>query len=93
MKNDFFQKKVSTLHKSVTKGMHEIKLTAFMLHIRIYHECEGKEKKSVPRIAVWDHEACRVMTSGDPEGLIFLYYPHTNNRLFFLLTTVFFIFK
>ena len=33
--------------------------------IRIYHECEGRIEKSVPRIAVWHHEACRVMTSGD----------------------------
>ena len=29
------------------------------------------------------------MTNGDPEGRIFLSYPHTNNGFFFLLTTVF----
>ena len=29
------------------------------------------------------------MTNGDHEGRIFLSYPHTNNGLFFLLTTVF----
>ena len=29
-----------------------------------------------------------MMTNGDPEGRIFLSYPHTNNGLFFLLTTV-----
>ena len=29
------------------------------------------------------------MTNGDPEGWIFLSYPHTNNGFFFLLTTVF----
>ena len=47
---------------------------AFMgQNIRIYHECEGRIEKSVWRIAVWHHEACRVMTSGDPEGQIF--YP------------------
>ena len=34
--------------------------------IRIYHECEGGKEKSVPRITVWHHEACRVMTNGDP---------------------------
>ena len=34
--------------------------------IRIYHECEGRIEKSVPRIAVWLHKACRVMTNGDP---------------------------
>ena len=58
-------------------------------NIRIYHECEGKIEKSVLRIAVWHHEACRVMANDDPEGQIFLSYPHTNNRFFFLLTTVF----
>ena len=30
-----------------------------------------------------------MMTNGDPEGHIFLSYPHTNNGLFFLLTAVF----
>ena len=44
----------------------------FVYHIRIYHECEGRIEISVPRIAVWYHEACRVMTSGDPEGRIFV---------------------
>ena len=57
--------------------------------IRIYHECEGRIEKSIPRIAVWHHEAWRVMTNGDPEGRIFLSYPHTSNGFFFLLTTVF----
>ena len=52
--------------------------------------CE--KEKSVPRIAFWHHEACRVMTNGDPEGWIFLSYPHTNNGVFFLLTTVFIYF-
>ena len=41
--------------------------------IRIYHECEGRIEKSVSRIALWHHEACRVMTNGDPEGRFF--YP------------------
>ena len=54
-----------------------------------YHECEGRIEKSVPRITVWHHKACRVMTNGDPDGLIFLSYPHTNNGFSFLLTTVF----
>ena len=58
-------------------------------NIRIYQKCEGRIEKSVPRIAVWHHEACRVMTNGDPEGQIFLSHPHTNNGFFFLLTTVF----
>ena len=60
--------------------------------IRIYHECEGRIK-SVSRIAVWYHEACRVMTNGDPEGRICLSYPHTNSGSFFLLTTIFLFLK
>ena len=56
---------------------------------RIYHECEGRIDISVPWIAIWQHEACRVMTNGDPEGRIFLSYPHTNNGFFFLINTVF----
>ena len=43
-------------------------------------------EKSVPRITAWHHEACRVMTSSDHEGQIFLSYPHMNNGFFFLLT-------
>ena len=61
--------------------------------IRIYHECEGRIEKSVQEISLWHHEACLVMTNCDPEGQIFLSYPHTNNGFFFLLTTVFFHFK
>ena len=57
--------------------------------IRIYHECEGRIEKSVLIIAIWHNEACRMMTNGDPEGWIFLSYPHMNNGLFLLLTTVF----
>ena len=56
--------------------------------IRIYQECEGSIEKSVPRITVWHHETCRVMTNGDPEGRIFLSHLHTNNGFFFLLTIV-----
>ena len=40
-------------------------------NIRINHECVGRIEKSVPRIAIWHHEACRVMTNNDPEGQIF----------------------
>ena len=57
--------------------------------VRICHECEGRIEKSVLRITVWHHEACRVMTNGDSEGRIILSYPHTSNGFFFLLTTVF----
>ena len=41
---------------------------------------------------MWHHETCRVMTNGDPEAQIFLSYPHTNNEIFLLLTTVFIYF-
>ena len=57
--------------------------------IKINLECEGRIEKPVPRIAVWHHKACRVMTNGDREGLIFLSYPHPYNGFFYLLTTVF----
>ena len=50
--------------------------------IRIYHKCEGRIEKSVPRITVWHHEACRVMTNSDPEEQNFLSYPHMNNGFF-----------
>ena len=52
-----------------TAGQYEI--------IRIHHECEGGIEKSVPRIIVWHQEACRVMTSDDPKGRIFISHPHT----------------
>ena len=45
-----------------------------------------EEKKSIPMIAVWHHEACQVRTSGDPEGRISLFNPNTINGSFFLLT-------
>ena len=40
--------------------------------IRIHHECKGRIDldKLVQRIPVWNHEACRVMTKGVPEGQI-----------------------
>ena len=47
--------------------------------IRIYHECEDRIIKSVKRITVWHHKACRVMTNGDLEGQIFLSHHHRNN--------------
>ena len=33
-----------------------------------------------------------MMTNGDPEGQIFLSYPHTNNGFFFLFKSVLFIY-
>ena len=60
--------------------------------IRIYHKFVGRIEKSIPTIVSWHRDACRVMTNGDPEGRIFLSYPHTNNE-FFLLFTIFLNFK
>ena len=34
-----------------------------------------------------------MMTNGDPEGRVFLFYPHMNNGFYFLLTTVIFYLK
>ena len=61
-------------------------------YIRIYHECEGRIEKSVPRIKAWHHKACRVMTTGDPEGWIF--YP-TLTRIMdsFSCSSLFYILK
>ena len=56
-------------------------------NIRVSLECKGVIEKSVLRITVWHHEACRVMTNGDREGQIFLSNPHMNNGFFFLHTT------
>ena len=57
-----------------------LKLCMYLCHdlknIRIYHEYEGRLEKSVPRIAFWHLEVCRVTTNCDPEGRIFLSYPH-----------------
>ena len=43
--------------------------------IRINLECEGGIEKSVLRITNWHHEACKLMTNDDHEGLIFLWLP------------------
>ena len=39
----------------------------------MHHECEDGIEKSVPRITDWHHEACLVMTIGDPRDRFF--YP------------------
>ena len=49
--------------------------------IRIYHECEGRIEKSVPRIAVWHRETCRVMTNGDTEGRVIRIYHECEGRI------------
>ena len=47
-------------------------------NLRIYHECEGRIKESFLRITVWHHEACRVMTTGDPRDGFF--YPKPSHE-------------
>ena len=54
------------------KYQHLMSIVGVVYTIRIYHECEGRIEKSVPRITFWHQEACRVMTNGDPEGRNFL---------------------
>ena len=56
------------------------------MYLRIHHKCEGGIEKSVQRITVWHHEACRVMTNLDQEGQIFQSNLLRNNGFFFLLT-------
>ena len=51
---------------------------------RIQHECEGRIEKSITRISVWHHDASQIMSYGNPEGWIFLSYPHTSNGIRFL---------
>ena len=62
-------------------------------YIRMYHKCVGGIEKSVARITIWHHEACQVITNGDPYGQIFLSNSHRNNEVFFLLTIKYFIFN
>ena len=50
-------------------------------------------EKSVERIAVWYHDACPVMTNGDPEGRILLSYPRTDNGLFSSSPLLLFIYQ
>ena len=64
----------------------------YTYNIRIYNECEGRIEKFIQRITVWHHEACRVMTKGDPKGRIILSYPHTH-YINFLANHSFFYFK
>ena len=49
--------------------------------IRIYHNCEGRIEKSILRIAVWHHEACRGMINGDPEGRMIRIYHECEGRI------------
>ena len=83
---------IKTEIKNCTSILLLLKNDGFCLNIRIHHECEGGIEKSVPRIRNWHQEPCRVITNGDQTGQIFLSHPHTNNKLFFLLTTKYLIY-
>ena len=78
---------MTDMYKSSQGGPYE--LVQNMDAKRIYHACEDIIEKPVPRIIVWHHEACRVMTNGDSEGRIFLSHIYTKNGFFFLLTIEF----
>ena len=41
--------------------------------IRVYHMCEAWIEKPIQRVTVWHHEACQMMTNGDPEWGFFFY--------------------
>ena len=49
-----------------------------------YKDLSWVDRKSVLRITVWHHEACRVVPDCDNEGRILLSTPHTHDRFFFL---------
>ena len=51
--NDF-DKYIKIAWKRLSRAIFGI----IVCYIGIYHECEGGIEKSVPRIAVWHHEAC-----------------------------------
>ena len=58
--------------------------------IRTYHDYLVWIEKSIPRVNVRHHEACRVTTNSDPEGQIFLSTPNSHGIFFFLHTLPFF---
>ena len=60
--------------------------------IRILHECEGRIEKFVPRITIWHHETCRVMTKdGSRDG--FFYPTLTRIMVSFSCSPLFFLNK
>ena len=55
------------MHMQLSSEAGGLKFSLSLHLIRIYHECEGRIEKTVPRISVWHHKACLVMTNSDPE--------------------------
>ena len=64
------------------------RLSFILDNIRIY-ECEGRIEKSVPLDHRLSSLGCRVMTTGDPEGRIFLSYPNTHDRFLYSCSPLF----
>ena len=60
--------------------------------ISIFHGCIVWIDKSVTRVTVRHHKACRMIPNSDPEWQIFLTTPYTHERYFFLHTFWFTIF-
>ena len=52
--------------------------------VKIHNECKGGIDNFGPRIAVWCHEACRVMTNSDHKGRLFIPSSHD----YFFLNTM-----
>ena len=60
-----------------TEVFYIVVLFLTLRNIRIHYECEDGIVKSIPRIIVWHHKACRVMTNRERERWIFLSHFHT----------------
>ena len=52
--------------------------------IRIFHECEVHSEKSIPRVTIRHHEACRVMLNSYPGERIFTVHQISKTDSFFL---------
>ena len=49
-------------------------LSSKPIYCKLYHEYEIEIEKPFPRITIWHHEACPVMTSCDPNETIKIYH-------------------
>ena len=62
--------------------------SSFEDNVRIHHECDSGIETSAPWLTVLHHETTWVMND-DPQGLIFLSHPLTNNEFLFCPTPAF----
>ena len=92
----FFSLNLTLFQKYLQKYYHQCQIVCIKTRpdvlIWIQTDCKGNQQTTVAgRVGGGGGGgACRVITNGNPEGWIFLFYPHMNNGFFFLLTTVFF---